>query len=120
MTPGTMMDPALSRLSGLCAGRGRGQFYDGSGAVCPGLHHEPARMEGTERRSMADAEYRRLREPLAHQLIQARLRPLVDRRGRLVEKEPVGLLDQGPREGQSLLLAGGELECPVGGLVEPS
>src|SRR5215470_898175 len=69
---------------------------------------------------MADAEQRRLWELLAHQPIKVRLRLLVQRRGRLIEKEPVGLLDQGPREGDSLLLAGGKLERPVDGLVEPA
>src|SRR6267142_2199335 len=118
MTPGTMTDPAPNCWSDLCAGRGSGQFHDGGGAVCPGLYHEPACMERTQGRPMADAEHRRLREPLAHQPIESRLRRLVQRRGRLVQKEPVGLLDQGSREGHALLLAGGELERPVGDLVE--
>ena len=67
---------------------------------------------------MADAEHRRLGKPLAHQPIEARLRRLVHRRSRLVEKEPLGLLDQGPREGDALLLAGGKPKRPVGGVVE--
>ena len=99
-------------------GRG-GHLHDGRGAAPAELHHELAGVERAQRRPMADAEHRRLREPLAHQPIEARLRRLVHRRGRLVEKEPVGLLDQGPREGDALLLAGGELERPVVGLVEP-
>ena len=84
-----------------------------AGPFAIGLHHEPARVEGTQRRPMAHAEHRRPREPLAHQPIEPCLRRLVHRRGRLVEKEPVGLLDQGSREGDALLLAGGELERPV-------
>jgi hypothetical protein len=67
---------------------------------------------------MADAEHRRLCEPREHQLIEARLRRLVHRGGRLVEEEPVGLLDQDPRESDPLLLARGELERPARGLVE--
>jgi hypothetical protein len=67
-------------------------------------------MEGTQRRAMAHTEYRRSREPLAHQSIKPCLRSLVNRRSRLVEKEPIGLLDQRSSEGDALLLAGGELE----------
>src|SRR5262245_49901185 len=68
---------------------------------------------------MADAEHGRSTEPLAHQLIETGLRRLVHRRGRLVEKEPFGLLDQGPGEGHALLLARGELKRPVRGLMQP-
>jgi hypothetical protein len=38
------------------------------------------------------------------------LRWLVNRRRCLIEKEPIGLLDQRSSEGDALLLAGGELE----------
>jgi hypothetical protein len=64
---------------------------------------------------VADAEHGRPGEPLAHQPIEARLRRLVHCRSRLIEEEPVGLLD----EGDALLLAGGELERPVADVVEP-
>ena len=63
-------------------------------------------MEGTQRRAMAHAEYGRPREPLAHQSIEPRLRGLVHRRGRLIEEEPIGLLDERAGEGDALLLAG--------------
>src|SRR2546425_1009781 len=68
---------------------------------------------------MAHAEHGRRREPLAHQLVEARLRRLIHRRGRLVEEQPVGFLDEGAGKSDPLLLAGGELERPVSGLVEP-
>ena len=68
---------------------------------------------------MAHAEYRRSREPLAHQSIQPRLRSLVNRRGRLVKEEPIGLLHERAGEGDALLLAGGKLERPMASLAEP-
>ena len=67
-------------------------------------------MKGTQCRAMAHTEYRRSREPFAHQSIKPCFGGLVNRRGRLVEKEPIGLLDQRSSEGDALLLAGGELE----------
>ena len=89
-----------------------------AGPFAIGPHQKLARMEGTQRRAMADAEYRRPREPLAHQSIEPCLRRLVNRRGRLVEKEPIGLLDQRSSEGDALLLARGELERPMANFVE--
>src|SRR5262245_24700955 len=97
---------------------GGGQLYQRRGAVSGELHHEPARVEGVQGGSMADAEQRRLGKPLAHQPIEAGLRRLVHRRGRLVEKEPLRLLDQRAGEGDALLLSGREPESPVGGLIE--
>src|SRR5262245_29883733 len=67
---------------------------------------------------MADAEDRRLRQALAEQPIEAPLGRLVERGGCLVEKEPLGLLDQGAREGDALLLARRELKRPVRVLVQ--
>ena len=77
-------------------------------------------MEGTERGPVAHTEYRRTREPLAYQSIQARLGRLVDSGGCLVEKQIVGFLDQRSREGDALLLSARELKRPVAGLVQPS
>ncbi len=94
-----------SRSSRIRFGRGR-HFHDGGGAARGGLHFELTGVEGAQGRPMAHAEHGRPREPLAHQPIEARLRGIVHRRGRLVEKEPVRLLHQGPREGDALLLAG--------------
>jgi hypothetical protein len=56
---------------------------------------------------MAHAEYGRVLKPLAHQSIQARLRSVVHRRGRLIEEEPVGLLDECASKGYALLFTGG-------------
>src|SRR5262249_60952515 len=79
---------------------------------------ERAGVEAAQGPAMAAAEARRLRQALARQSIEARLGRLVERRGRLVEKEPLGLLDQGAREGDALLLARGELKRPVRVLVQ--
>ena len=70
-------------------------------------------MEGTQCRAMAHTEYRRSREPFAHQSIEPCLRSLVNRRCRLVEKEPIGLLDQRSSEGDALLLAGESWSAPM-------
>ncbi len=89
------------------------------GPVPIGPHQKLARVEGTQCRAMAHAEYRRSREPLAHQSIKTRLRSLVNRRGCLVEEEPIGLLHQRASKGDALLFAGGKLERPMASLVEP-
>ena len=47
-----------------------------------------------------------LRNALAHQAIEPELLAFVDGRRRLVEEEHLGLLQQHPSEGDSLLLAG--------------
>src|SRR5690242_19025336 len=75
-------------------------------------------MERTQRRAMSHTEYRRSRKPFAYQSIKACLGRLINRRGRLVEKEPIGLLDQRPSESDPLLLARRELERPMANLVE--
>src|SRR5512132_2307452 len=36
------------------------QLHDGAGPALSGLHHEPARVEGVQRRPMADAEHHRV------------------------------------------------------------
>jgi len=69
---------------------------------------------------MAHAEHGGPREPLAYQSIEARLRSLIDRRGRLVEEEPIGFLDHRAGEGDALLFTRRKLERPVAGLAEPS
>jgi hypothetical protein len=53
-----------------------------------------------------------------YQSIKPCLCSLVNRRGRLVEKEPIGFLNQRSREGDALLLAWRELERPMADLVE--
>jgi hypothetical protein len=52
---------------------------------------------------MAHAEDGCLRESLAHQPIEARLRSLVHGRGGFIEKEPVGLLDKRVRDRYAIL-----------------
>jgi hypothetical protein len=75
-------------------------------------------MESAQCRTIAYTEYCRSSEPLAHQLIEARLRSLIHHSGRFVEEEPIELLDQRSSEGDALLLAGRELERPMANLVE--
>src|SRR5262245_50661743 len=93
-------------------------FHDRGGPVPISPHQKLARVEGTQCRAMAHAEYGRLREPLAHQSIEPRLRSLVNRRGRLIKEEQIGLLHERAREGDALLLAGGKLERPMTSLTE--
>ena len=57
---------------------------------------------------MTDAEHSRVGKPLAQQSIQTRLRSLVHCRGRLIKKEPLGLLYQRAGKGDALLFAGGK------------
>src|SRR5262249_61192118 len=100
-------DPASSRFRHSC------HFNDGGGPVPINPPQKLARMEGTQCSAMAHAESRRPREPLAHQSIEPRLRGLVNRRGRLIKEEPIGLLHERAGEGDSLLLARGKLERPM-------
>src|ERR1700730_2455143 len=76
------------------------------------------RVESPERRSMADADHRRPRQPLLEKGVEPRLRLLVHGGGRLVEEEPLRLLHDGAGEGDALLLPGRELERPVSALAE--
>src|SRR5258705_49552 len=93
-------------------------FHDGSGPVPIGPHQQLARMEGTQGRARADTKSRRSREPFAYQSIKPCFGGLVNRRGRLVEKEPIGFLDQRSSEGDALLLARRELKRPMANLVK--
>jgi hypothetical protein len=63
---------------GFQVGGGR-ELHHGGRAASGELHHEPTGMEGMQRGAMADAEQRRLGQPLAQQSIEARLGGLVDR-----------------------------------------
>ena len=67
---------------------------------------------------MADADHRRVGQPLLEEGVEPRLRLLVHGGGRLVEEEPLRLLHDGAGEGDALLLPGRELERLVGALVE--
>jgi len=75
-------------------------FHDGGGPIGIRPHQKLARVESTERRAMSHAEYCRYREPFAYQLIKPCLCSLVNRQGRLVEKEPIGFLDQNSIEAE--------------------
>src|SRR4029450_7570647 len=59
-------------------------FHDGGGPVPISPHQKLARMEGTQCCAMAHAEYRRSREPLAHESIEPRLGSFGRRRSGLV------------------------------------
>jgi hypothetical protein len=76
-------------------------------------------MKRAKCRPVAHAEQRRLREPLTQQTVQARFRCLVESRGRFVEEQPIGLLDQSAGKSNSLLLTRRELKRPVASLIEP-
>src|SRR2546428_12318033 len=102
----------------LCAAGG--YVHDAGGPLSFRSHDELASVEGAKRSPVAHAEQGDLREPLAQEPVEARLGRLVQRRGRLVEEEPVRLLDKGAREGDPLLLARREPQRPVVGSIEPS
>ena len=75
-------------------------------------------MEGAQCRTMTDAKYRRTLEPLAHQSVKAGFSGLIQRRGGLIEKEPIGFLHERTSKRDALLFPRGELERPVSALVE--
>src|SRR5262245_44962080 len=85
-------------------------FHNGAGTALGALYQELAGVEGAQGRPMTHAEERRPGEALTQQVIEACLCHFVHRGGRFVEKKPLWLLDQGPRDGNALLLAGGEVE----------
>ena len=70
-------------------------------------------MKGTQCRAMAHTEYRRSREPFAHQSIKPCFGGLVNRRGRLVEKSQSGFWTSSSSEGDALLLAGESWSAPM-------
>ena len=61
-----------------------------------------------------------LGQPFGQAAIEFRLLVLVMGSGNLVEKQPVGFQQQGARDHDALLLAGGEALRPMRALVEPS
>ena len=68
---------------------------------------------------MPHAEHGGSGEPRAQQPIEMVFRRLVHGRGRLVEEEPIGPLDERVRKGDALLLTGRQPQRSVAGLVEP-
>src|SRR5688572_29993935 len=94
-------------------------FYNRGRSRHISAHQKLARVEGTQRRAMAYAEYGCAGKPLAHESIETRLRGLVHRRGRLIEEQPLRLLHQRAGKGDALLFAGGKLQRPMASLIEP-
>src|SRR3990170_5352860 len=82
------------------------------------LKLEEAARELGVARAVADGDDGRAGQPLDQQTIELRFRPLVERGRRLVEEQPLRLLQERARDRQSLLLPAGKLVGPVGGLVE--
>ena len=94
-------------------------FHDRARAGAVALYDKLARVEGTKRRPMAHTEHGRPREPLAHQPVEAALRSLIHRRGRLIEEEPIRLLNERASKGDASLFARGKSKRPMAGRVEP-
>ena len=70
-------------------------------------------------RAVADRDDRRVRQLLADDLVDLRLGPLVEGGRGLVEKQPVRLREERPRDGEALLFPEGEGLAPDPLLVEP-
>jgi hypothetical protein len=61
---------------------------------------------------MRDRDQRGAREPRREQVVDPSLHHLVELGGRLVEEEPLGLVERSPREREPLLLVARELVVP--------
>ena len=70
-------------------------------------------------RPVRDAHDGRLRQAFPQQPVKQRFAFIVQRRGGFVEEQEVRADEQGPRDGQPLLLAATQLLLPVRGFVEP-
>ena len=79
---------------------------------------QPAAMEGGEVGAMGNADEGRLGQTLQQQLVERRLGLRIERRGRLVEEQPVGPLQEGAGQRQTLLLARRETAIPLMALIE--
>src|SRR3954470_1099723 len=77
------------------------------------LPHEALVVVAGEAGAMADRHQRRARQLLLQQPIERFLRFFRQRSGRLVEKQPVGTIEQRARKGEPLLLAAREHLRPV-------
>src|SRR5947208_10205353 len=67
---------------------------------------------------MPDADQRGVRQTLAKQAVQSLFARFIERRGRLVEKQPVRTLEKRARKRKTLLLARRKQQRPIGGLVQ--
>jgi len=66
-----------------------------------------------------DAHQRRVRQAVRDEIVQPLLARLVERGRRLVQEQPVGLVQERARDREPLLLAAGELQAPVLDVLEP-
>src|SRR5262245_60644557 len=85
-----------------------------------GLQREEALVERGEARAVANRDDGRAGQPLDHEVIERGLRGLVERARRLVEEEPLRLLQQCARDRKPLLLAARKLVGPIRRVVELS
>jgi len=82
-------------------------------AVRTRRHLDIPLMQRHQRRTMADRDNRRVRQDLAQHAVDFRFQLLVERRCRLIEKQPIRLVENSPRDRQTLLLATGKTLGPV-------
>ena len=68
---------------------------------------------------MGDADESCFRQTLPQQGIEMGLHLWIESRGRLVEEEPVGALEQGTGKGEALLLARRQAAIPLMALIQP-
>src|SRR5262249_43737091 len=95
-----------------------GNFHDRRWSCSIDVHQKVASVEGAQCRTMTDAKYRRGFKSLANQSINARFSGLIQRRGGLIEKEPIGFLHESTSKCDALLFSRRELERPVPTLVK--
>src|SRR4051812_32060316 len=81
-------------------------------AVLAALQHDLAAVEGFQLGAMRDADDGSFRQLLGDRLHHLVLALLVKRRGRFVQHDDVGTVQQEPREGEALLLAAGQRLVP--------
>src|SRR4051794_7528251 len=81
-------------------------------AALAALQHDLAAVEGFQLGAMRDADDGSFRQLLGDRLHHLVLALLVKRRGRLVQHDDVGTVQQEPSEGEALLLAAGQRLVP--------
>ena len=94
-------------------------FRHHGGAVGLGAHFDAPLVESVERRPVADRDERRLRQFAGDRAIDLRLARFVQRRGRLIEEQPVRRSEQRARDRKPLLLAARQAQLPIVRIVEP-
>src|SRR5947199_5868703 len=84
------------------------------------LHQRQAtRVEGGKRRTVSDRNNGNVRQPILDELVEPRLRRLVERGARLVKEQEVGRMQDRARDAEPLLLAEREHPVPVPTLLQP-